>query len=71
MTVPFSAVKAAAGLTNEGVANACGIAKVTYETSRKDSPERWKLEELRGYYNGIEDYAKPLLLQAVADFICS
>ena len=70
MSIPFNAVQAASGLKNAEVASACGIAKITYEKNRKKEPGTWKLEELRGYYGEVDDFAKPLLLQAVADYIC-
>ena len=71
MAVPFNAVQAASGLKVEEVAKACGISKSTYDNCRLRKPGYWRLKELKLYYNSMEDYAKPLLLQAVTDFICS
>lgn len=71
MALPFNAVQAASGLNAEEVAKACGISKSSYDNSRLSKPGYWRLRELKLYYNSIEDYAKPLLLQAVTDFICS
>ena len=70
MSIPFNAVQAASGLKNAEVASACGIAQVTYQQNRKKDPGTWKLEELKSYYGKVDDFAKPLLLQAVEDFIC-
>ncbi|WP_302798643.1 hypothetical protein [Senegalimassilia anaerobia] len=72
MAVPFSAVKAAAGFNNDEIAAACGLAKATIDQCRTEKKSgEWKLRELRAYYHGINDDAKELLLQAVADFVCS
>lgn len=70
MSIPFNAVQAASGLKNPEVASACGISKATYQQNRKTDPGTWKLEELKGYYDGVDDSTKPLLIQAVVDFIC-
>lgn len=70
MPISLNAVQAVSELKNAEVASACGISKATYQQNRKTDPGTWKLEELKGYYGGVDDSTKPLLLQAVADYIC-
>lgn len=70
MPISLNAVQAVSELKNAEVASACGISKATYQQNRKTDPGTWKLEELKGYYDGVDDSTKPLLLQAVADYIC-
>ena len=70
MPISFNAVQAVTERKNPEVASACGISKATYQPNRKVDPGTWKLKELKGYYDGVDDSTKPLLLQAVADYFC-
>lgn len=67
----FRTARRASGMTLSQIADACGIAKVTYTSIREPDPGSFKLKELRGLYDSMDDTSRTILVDAVRDFICT
>lgn len=65
----FNAIQVAAGFTDDQMASALGLKPATYKQRRKRMCGEYRIKELKGLYEAAPTKAKPLILQAVEDFI--
>ena len=66
----FEAARRVSGMTNQGCMETCGFTRPTMN-ERGDNPASWRLGELHKVYRELSDLGKPILLDAVVEFLCS
>lgn len=67
----FKVARRASGMTLEEVSKSCGIAHITYVSSREKNPGSFRLSELRGLYSAMPPTAQTLLVEAIDGFLRS
>lgn len=60
----FIAARRASGMTIEQAARAGEMSMTTYQL-RESNPSKFRLEELKGIYDELNDIAKPIFKEAV------
>lgn len=65
----FKAARKASDMTISQAADAAGLAAVTYPM-RENEPGNFRLKELGGLYNSMNEIGKGILKDAVVNFFC-
>ena len=63
----FAAARRASGMTLAKAAESAGIRSINTYTGREDDPLQFRLGELKGMYDSMDNIGRPLLLEAVTD----
>ena len=61
----FITARKASGKTLAQITELAGLKSITTYMGREDDPRQFRLSELKGMYDGINDTAKTILLDAV------
>lgn len=65
----FKVARRASGLSSAEAASICNVSSVTYSMCRENSPEKFKLLELRKLYTSMDEISQQILLKAVVNFL--
>lgn len=63
----FKAARKASGLTIEQAAAITGLKATSTYCSREEDPSMYRLHELEALYQSMNDTARPILREAIAD----